>query len=145
MGSQKVGDDLANKWQQQHLIYKFLLSWYFVPSTGHKCWRYSSEQKKRRFLPWCNVHFSGKTGSEPLCCDFLFIENMVKVLLSKIIRWPHISYNVLQSWRLNGEVWAFYQPLSCGMPISIFMMHFTAVCDTHALGWWCQGQCITKA
>lgn len=64
---------------------------------------------------------------------FLFIENMVKVLLSKITRWPHISYNVLQSmetkWRGVGilpafELWDAH---------SIFMMHFL-LCVTHALG-----------
>lgn len=61
---------------------------------------------------------------------FLFIENMVKVLLSKITRWPHISYNVLQSmetkWRGVGilpafELWDAH---------SIFMMHFLLWCDT---------------
>ena len=42
---------------------------------------------------------------------FIFIENMVKMLLSKVTRWPHISYNMLQSmetrWRGMGILPAF--------------------------------------
>ena len=64
---------------------------------------------------------------------FIFIEDMLKTLLPKITRWPHISCNMFQSMETRQRGVGILSTFELWDAHSFFMMHFLLYV-THALG-----------